>query len=65
LYGGKQEQIQEPVKDTRLSDIYTNVQLEMKHENNYSLYDDVTRGIFSILAPETGESPERGNAAAT
>ena len=52
LYSGKQEQIQEPIKDTRLSDVYKNVQPETKHENSYTPDNDVSGGVFSILAPE-------------
>ena len=54
LYGGKQEQIQEPVNDTRLSDVYNNTQ----QENSYTSYDSVTGGIFSILTPEPENHPK-------
>lgn len=57
LYGGKQEQTQEPIKDTRLSDIY-NVQPATQQENNHTSDDSVTGGIFSILAPEPGNHPK-------
>ena len=54
LYGGKPEQAQEPVNDTRLSDVYSNTQ----HENSYTSYDSVTGGIFSILTPEPENHPK-------
>jgi len=49
LYGGKQEQV--PIPDTRLSDVYTNVQPTTQYEHNHAP-DNVTGGIFSILSPE-------------
>ncbi|MDL2322695.1 relaxase/mobilization nuclease domain-containing protein [Bacteroidales bacterium OttesenSCG-928-A17] len=57
LYGGKQEQAQEPIKDTRLSDAYANVQPTTKHEENHTP-DNVTGGLFSILAPEPENHPK-------
>ena len=54
LYGGKPEQAQEPVNDTRLSDVYSN----MQQENSYTSYDSVTGGIFSILSPEPESHPK-------
>jgi len=54
LYGGKPEQAQEPVNDTRLSDVYSNTQ----QENSYTSYDSVTGGIFSILSPEPENHPK-------
>ena len=57
LYGGKQEQAQEPAKDTRLSDIYTNVQPETKHEDSHTT-NNVTSGLFSILTPEPENHPK-------
>jgi Relaxase/Mobilisation nuclease domain. len=54
LYGGKQEQAQEPINDTRLSDVYNNTQ----QENSSTSYDSVTGGLFSILAPEPENHPK-------
>ncbi|MDD4390774.1 MAG: conjugal transfer protein MobB [Eubacteriales bacterium] len=53
LYGGNQQQVQEPIQDTRLSDVYkTNTQ----QENNHSA-DNGLGGIFSILSPEPENYP--------
>lgn len=57
LYGGKQEQAQEPIKDTRLSDTYTNVQPTTKYDESHTP-DNVTGGLFSILAPEPENHPK-------
>ncbi len=58
LYGGKQEQVQEPVKDTRLSDVYKNTeQPSTQHENSHNS-DSITGGLFSILAPEPENHPK-------
>ncbi|MDH6310292.1 hypothetical protein M2451_003118 [Dysgonomonas sp. PFB1-18] len=58
LYGGKQEQAQEPVKDTRLSDVYKNTeQPSTQHENSHNS-DSITGGLFSILAPEPENHPK-------
>lgn len=57
LYGGKQEQAQEPVKDTRLSDVYNNIQSGTHHDNSYTS-DSVTGGLFSILNPEPENHPK-------
>lgn len=57
LYGGKQERAQEPIKDTRLSDAYVNVQPTTKHEESHTP-DNVTGGLFSILAPEPENHPK-------
>lgn len=57
LYGGRQEQAQEPIKDARLSDVY-NVQPATQQGNSYTSDDSVTGGIFSILAPEPGNQPK-------
>ena len=57
LYGGKQEQAQEPVKDTRLSDVYNNIQPGTHHDNSYTS-DSVTGGLFSILNPEPENHPK-------
>jgi len=51
LYGEKQEQTQEPIKDIRLSDVYKNIQPTTKYEDSNTL-DNVTGGLFSILDPE-------------
>ena len=56
LYGGKQEQTQEPTQNTRLSDVDSSVQ-PTTEKNHYS-DNDVTGGIFSILAPEPENHPK-------
>lgn len=53
LYSGKQEQIQEPIQATNLSDVYKNTQ----QENSYSA-DNGLGGIFSILSPELESHPK-------
>ena len=58
LYGGKQEQTQEPINNTRLSDAYANVQPTTRHENNHSSDDSVTGGLYSILSPEPENYPK-------
>lgn len=57
LYGGKQEQAQESIQETRLSDVY-NVQPATQQDNSYTSDDSVTGGIFSILDPEPGNQPK-------
>jgi hypothetical protein len=57
LFGRKQEQAQEPIKNTRLSDAYANVQPITKHEDSHTP-DNVTGGLFSILAPEPEIHPK-------
>lgn len=57
LYGGKQEQAQEPIKDTRLSDAYANQQSGICPEGSRSS-DNGLGGIFSILAPEPENHPK-------
>jgi hypothetical protein len=58
LFGGKQEQVQESVQETRLSDIYKNTeQSGTSHENSYSS-DNGLGGIFSILSPEPKNHPK-------
>lgn len=58
LYGGNQAQTQEPIKDTRLSDVYKNAEQPSKHyESNHSS-DNVTGGLFSILVPEPENHPK-------
>jgi hypothetical protein len=57
LYGGKQEQAQEPIKDTRLSDVYNTIQ-PGTHENNHTPDNNVTGGLFSILATEPENHPK-------
>lgn len=52
LYGGLQEQPQEPTRETHLSDVYSNAQQSTRNENFNSSEHDVTGGLFSILAPE-------------
>jgi len=58
LYGGKHEQAQEPVKDIRLSDVYNNIQSDTHFDKSHSFDNDVTGGIFSILAPEPENHPK-------
>ena len=53
LYGGKQEQAQEPMQDTRLSDVYKNTQQDNSHNPDSGL-----GGIFSILSPEPENHPK-------
>ena len=54
LYGGKQEQVQEPVNDIRLSDVY---KANNQHDNTQSP-DSGLGGIFSILSPEPENHPK-------
>lgn len=52
LFGGKQEQAQEPMQETRLSDVYKNTeQPTTSYDKNHSP-DNGLGGIFSILSPE-------------
>ncbi len=53
LYGGKQEQAQEPIQDTRLSDVYNPPKSE-----DHSSENSVTGGLFSILSPEPENLPK-------
>ncbi len=53
LYGDKQEQAQEPMQDTHLSDVYKNTQQENSHSADNGL-----GGIFSILSPEPENNPK-------
>ena len=53
LYGGKQEQAQEPMQTTNLSDVYKNPQQENSHNP-----DSGVGGIFSILSPEPENHPK-------
>lgn len=54
LYGGKQEQAQESMQNTRLSDVYkTNNQ-----QDNTQSPDSGLGGIFSILSPEPENHPK-------
>ncbi|MDH6355854.1 hypothetical protein M2132_002204 [Dysgonomonas sp. PH5-45] len=55
LYGGNQQQAQEPIQDTRLSDIYKNTE---KPTTQYDTSNSVTGGLFSILAPESENHPK-------
>lgn len=55
LYGGNHGQAQEPIQDTRLSDIYKNTE---KPTTQYDTSDSVTGGLFSILAPEPENHPK-------
>jgi len=47
LYGGKQEQAQEPVPSAGLSDVYNN-----QKQEDYSSDNSITGGLFSVLMPE-------------
>lgn len=57
LYSGKQEQVQEPLQNTRLSDVYNNQQSGIHTENDQSP-DNGLGGVFSILAPEPENHPK-------
>jgi len=57
LYGGKQEQTQEPIQNTRLSDVYNNQQSGIHSEDSRSS-DNGLGGIFSILSPEPDNHPK-------
>lgn len=58
LYGGKQEQIEESVKDTRLADSYKNTEEPSFTYDNSHSSDNGLGGIFSILAPEPENHPK-------
>lgn len=58
VYGGKQEQAQEPVNEIRLSDVYKNAEQPSPYYDNSHTSDSVTGGLFSILAPEPGNHPK-------
>ena len=58
LYGGNQQQIQEPIQDTRLSDVYKNTEQSSKHYESSHSSDNVTGGLFSILTPEPENYPK-------
>ncbi len=55
LYGGNKEQlqVQESIKDTRLSDVYKNTTF-----SNEDAPNNVTGGLFSILTPEPENHPK-------
>lgn len=53
LYGGKQEQVQEPIQTTSLSDVYN-----IQKSGDYSSDNSVTGGLFSILSPEPENNPK-------
>lgn len=53
LYGGKQEQAQEPIQTTNLSNVYKNTGQENSHSTDNGL-----GGIFSILSPEPDNHPK-------
>ena len=53
LYGGNQQQAQEPIQDTRLSDVYKNTEQPTQHTS-----DNIMGGLFSILAPEPENHPK-------
>ena len=54
LYGGKQEQIQEPMQTTNLSDVYK----ANNQQDNSQSPDSGLGGIFSILSPEPENHPK-------
>lgn len=54
LYGGKQEQAQEPMQNTRLSDVY---KINNQQDNSHNP-DSGLSGIFSILSPEPENHPK-------
>lgn len=58
LYDGNQQQIQEPIQDTRLSDVYKNTEQSSKHYESSHSSDNVTGGLFSILTPEPENYPK-------
>ncbi|MEA4922728.1 MAG: conjugal transfer protein MobB [Eubacteriaceae bacterium] len=58
LYGGIQEQAQEPMKDTRLSNVYSNTNQLGTCDKGYTPDDNVTGGLFSILTPEPENHPK-------
>jgi len=53
LYGGNREQAQEPIQDTRLSDVYNTQKSE-----DFSSDNSVTAGLFSVLMPEPENHPK-------
>ena len=55
LYGGNQEQIQESMQKTHLSDVYNNRQTKQENDNTS---DNGLSGIFSILSPELENHPK-------
>lgn len=56
LYGGKQEQVQEPIQNTRLSGVYdTRQSINCTEENHFP--DNSLGGIFSVLIPEPENHP--------
>lgn len=58
LFGGKQEQVQEPIQETRLSDIYKNTEQQGTSYDKSRSSDNGLGGIFSILSPEPGIHPK-------
>ena len=58
LYDRNQQQIQEPIQDTRLSDVYKNTEQSSKHYESSHSSDNVTGGLFSILTPEPENYPK-------
>ena len=58
LYDGNQQQIQEPIQDTRLSDVYKNTEQSSKHYESSHSSDNVTGWLFSILTPEPENYPK-------
>lgn len=57
LYGGMQENSQEPVQNTRLSDVYNTSQSVDQTKENHSA-DNSLGGIFSVLIPEPENYPK-------
>ena len=58
MYGGKQNDIKEPTQSTRISDVYNDVRSDTHFDKSHSFDNDVTGGIFSILAPEPENHPK-------
>lgn len=58
LFGGKQEQVQDPVQEIRLSEIYKNIEQPGTSFDNSHSSDNGLGGILSILSPEPENHPK-------
>ena len=58
LYGGNHGQVQEPMPDTLLSDVYKNAEQSSTHHENSHISDNVTGGLFSLLISEPENYPK-------
>ncbi|MGE4347267.1 MAG: conjugal transfer protein MobB [Flavobacteriaceae bacterium] len=58
LFGGKQEQVQDPVQEIRLSEIYKNIEQPGTSFDNSPSSDNGLGGILSILSPEPENHPK-------